>query len=179
MLSIPNTILQTVPKGHSTPYSIYAAASTANYNLLYRLSGYMQGALRQTYQSNPSYCDYQKTDKKGIYQLDKDQVENQLKSFYNTFNKDDKDVTYANKGFKDVVVNFIRIKALCNKCRATFSSKQNFTITWKVVVKKWLLLLFLLNKLLLSVSSSSRLYTSHLALDLHSGARHMAPQLSP
>lgn len=123
MLSIPNIILQTAPKGHSTPYGTYAAASTANYNLLYRLSGYVQGASRQTYQSNPSYCDYQKTDKKGIYQLDKDQVENQLKSFYNTFNKDDKDITYANKGFKNVVVNFIRIKALCNKCRATFPSK--------------------------------------------------------
>lgn len=59
-----------------------------------------------------------------IYQFDKNLVENQPKSFYITFDKDDEDVTYANKGFKEVVVNFVRIEALYNKCRTIFPSKK-------------------------------------------------------
>lgn len=58
-----------------------------------------------------------------IYQVDGDPVDNQPKDFYTTFFQQDEDVTYTDKSFIEVVVNFVRIKALCNKCRATFSSK--------------------------------------------------------
>lgn len=39
-------------------------------------------------------------------------------------NKDNQNVTYTDKGFKEVVVNFVQIEALCSKCRTTFFSKM-------------------------------------------------------
>lgn len=99
-------------------------ASAANYNPPRQFSGSAQSALRQAYQSNPSYRGYQKTDEKRVYQLDADPVENQLEGFYTTFDKNDKEVTYADKGFEEVAVNFIGIEALCNKCRTMFLSKS-------------------------------------------------------
>ena len=35
-----------------------------------------------------------------------------------------KDVTYSNKDFNKVVINFVGIKTLYTKCHATFSSKS-------------------------------------------------------
>lgn len=123
MSSTPNAILQTVPESQSTPYGIRMATSAANYNLLHQLSSSAQGALRQTYQSIASYCGYQKTNKKGVYQLNEDLIKNQPESFYTIFNKNDKNVTYADKDFEEVAVHFVAHEALCSKCRATFSSK--------------------------------------------------------
>ncbi len=123
MSSTPNAIPRTAPKSQSTPYGIRVVASAANYNPACQLSGCAQGVSHQTYQSNLPYCGYQKTDKKTVYQLDKNQIKNQPKGFYTIFNEDDEDVIYADVDFKEVVVNFVGIEALCSKCRATFPSK--------------------------------------------------------
>ena len=61
------------------------------------------------YQLNLPYYSYQRTDKKGIYEVDKDPVENQPRGFYTTFDKENKNVNYVNKSFEEIVVNFIRI----------------------------------------------------------------------
>ncbi len=124
MLSTPNAIPQTAPESQSTPYGMRTAVSVANYNPSHQLSAPTQSALRQAYQSNSPYHGYQKTDEKGVYQLDEDFAENQPDGFYTTFDEDDKDVPYADEGFKEVAVNFVGIGTLCTKCRTTFLSKS-------------------------------------------------------
>ena len=74
----------------------------------------------QAYQSNPSYCSYQKTNKKRVYQVDENTVENQLKGFYTTFDKENDNVIYSDKDFDKIAINFVGIEALCIKCCATF-----------------------------------------------------------
>ena len=51
-------------------------------------------------------------------------MEDQPEDFYTTFDKNDEDITYADEGFKEVAINFVRIKTLCNNCRAIFPSKS-------------------------------------------------------
>ncbi len=124
MSSTPNAIPRTAPESQSTPYGTRTTISAANYNPSRQLSAPAQSAPRQAYQSNPPSCGYQKTDEKGVYQLDEDPVENQTDGFYTTFDENDENVTYADKGFEEVAVNFVGIETSCTKCRATFPSKS-------------------------------------------------------
>ncbi len=51
-------------------------------------------------------------------------MKDQPKGYYTRFDDKGKDITYSNKDFKEIAVNFIRIEALCNKYHITFSSKS-------------------------------------------------------
>lgn len=53
-------------------------------------------------------------------------MESQFKDFYTIFDNEDEDVTYSNDGFKEIAVNFDRIKASYNKCCANFFIKSKF-----------------------------------------------------
>lgn len=63
------------------------------------------------YQSNSSYCNYQKINKKRVYQVNEDLIEDQPKGFCITFDDESKDHTYSNKDFKKVAINFVGIEA--------------------------------------------------------------------
>lgn len=80
--------------------------------------------LRQLFQSNQPYYDYQKTDKKDIYQIDKNLVENQPKSFYTILEDESKNIAYSDKSFEDVAVNFVEIEALYTNCYAIFTFRS-------------------------------------------------------
>lgn len=123
MLIAPNAVPRVVSNTQSAFYSIFLVDSPANYNLPHQLSNPAQVILCQTHQSNLFYCDYQKTDKKGVYQVDRDQVKDQPKDFYPTFVNRDKNISYSKEGFEEIAVNFIGIDALCNKCHITFPFK--------------------------------------------------------
>ena len=90
------------------------------------LGGGYFSAPRQPYQSSPPDCGHQKTDEKGVYQIDRDLVEDQPEGFYTIFGDEGEDVTYSDKGFEEVAVNFVGIETLCSKCHATFPSKSKF-----------------------------------------------------
>lgn len=79
---------------------------------------------RQLYQSSSPYRGYQKIDEKGLYQIDKDLVKGQPKGFYTIFDDVSKDVTYSDKDFKKIAVNFVGIKTSYSKYRATFPSRS-------------------------------------------------------
>lgn len=80
--------------------------------------------LRQLYQLNQPYRGYQKADKKRVYQIDNDVMEDQPERFHTTFKTEDEEVTYSDKGFNKVFVNFVRIEAICSKCHSFFPSKS-------------------------------------------------------
>ena len=102
-------------------------ADSTNYNPP-RLSGNLaQSAPRQTYKSNPLYCNYQKVNEKKIYQIDENVVENQLKGFYNIFEEEGNKLTYSNKGFDKIAVNFVGIKAFAPSSAQSSPLDQSFT----------------------------------------------------
>lgn len=78
----------------------------------------------QQYQSEPLCHAYQKSDKKRVYQVNDKDVEDQLEDFYITFENEERDVTYLDKGFGKVLVNFVKIETTCLKCRSFFFSKS-------------------------------------------------------
>lgn len=51
-------------------------------------------------------------------------MENQPEGFYTTFKDKKRDVTYLDKGFEEVVVNFVRIETTCLKYCSSFLSKS-------------------------------------------------------
>lgn len=51
-------------------------------------------------------------------------MKNQSKRFYTTFENKDGDVIYLNKGFDEVIVNFVEIETTCLKCHSSFFSKS-------------------------------------------------------
>lgn len=130
------------------------------------------------YQLNPPYCNYQKINKKRVYQVDRNLIEDKPKGFSIIFNDESKDHTYSDKGFKKVAINFVRIEASCNKCCTTFSLKLKLYNHLRSGCQEVTSPFFLLRLLLPSLSLSLRLYTSFLDLDLHLRARHTPPQLS-
>ena len=123
LLSAPHAVLRAASDTQSAPYVMRTTADSTNYNPPRQSGNSVQSAPRQTYQSNPPYCGYQKANEKEVYQVDKDAVENQLKGFYNTFEEKNDDVTYSDKGFDKIAVNFVGIETSCIKCRTTFPSK--------------------------------------------------------
>lgn len=108
----------------STPFNSSAHNNPTNKNTSRELSSSIQAASRQTFQSNPPYRDYQKTDKKRVYQVDRDPIKDQSEGFYTRYNNEAEDITYSNKGFEKIAVNFIRINTSCSKCRVTIFSKS-------------------------------------------------------
>ena len=123
LLSAPNVVPLAAPDTQSAPYVTRAAVYLANYNLPRQFSNSMQAAPHQAYQSNPLYYSYQKTDVKMVYQVDGDMVKNQLKGFYSIFEEEGDNVTYLNKDFDKIAVNFVGIKTLCINYYATFPSR--------------------------------------------------------
>ncbi len=57
-----------------------------------------------------------------VFQVDDEDLENRPESFYKTFDLD-KEVDYSDKGFEEVIANFVRIETVCSKCSSFFSSK--------------------------------------------------------
>lgn len=51
-------------------------------------------------------------------------MEDQLEGFHTTFEIEDEEVTYSNKGFNKVFVNFVEIEATCSKFRSSFFLKS-------------------------------------------------------
>lgn len=51
-------------------------------------------------------------------------MENQPKGFYTTFENEERNVTYSDKGFDKVLVNFVGIETTYLKCRSSFPSKS-------------------------------------------------------
>ena len=51
-------------------------------------------------------------------------MEDKPKGFYTAFGDEADEVSYLDKGFDKVAVNFIEIKTLCTRCHATFSSRS-------------------------------------------------------
>lgn len=78
----------------------------------------------QQYQSNLFQCTYQRNNKKKIYQIENKDMKNQPKSFYVTFDGKKKDVTYLNKKFNKILVNFMIIKTTCLNCYLFFSLRS-------------------------------------------------------
>ena len=78
---------------------------------------------RQSYQSPQSQRIYQHTKEKRVYKLENKNFENRPKGFYTTFNLKGKEVDYLDKGFKEIIANFVKIKIGYLKCSSSFPSK--------------------------------------------------------
>lgn len=83
-----------------------------------------QPALRQPYQSNPSYCNYQRGNKKKIYQFSDEEADPYLEGFYTILEQEDKEVQYSDERFDEVDTNFDGIETSCEKYGAPSSSKS-------------------------------------------------------
>ena len=78
---------------------------------------------RQPYQSAQSQCVYQHAEEKGVYQLNNKNFENRPEGFYTIFDPEGEEVDYSDKGFEEVIANFVGIETVCSKCSSSFSSK--------------------------------------------------------
>lgn len=76
--------------------------------------------MHQLYQSNQVYYNYSKNNKKRIYLIDDKAIEDQLEGFHIIFDVDKEDITYLDKGFDKVIINFVRIETFCLKCYSSF-----------------------------------------------------------
>lgn len=70
------------------------------------------------------YHGYQKNNKKRIYQIDNNTIEDQPKGFHTTFEIEEKYMTYLNKSFDEIIISFIKINIACPKCRLFFPLKS-------------------------------------------------------
>lgn len=70
------------------------------------------------------YCVYQKNNKKRVYHVNNKDIKNQPKGFYITFEDKKKDVTYLNKDFNKVIINFVEIEITYLKCQLSFLLKS-------------------------------------------------------
>ena len=80
--------------------------------------------LRQPYQSAQSQRIYQHAEQKGVYQLNNKNFENRPEGFYTTFDSEGEEVDYSDKGFEEVIANFVGIETVCSKCSFSFPSKS-------------------------------------------------------
>ncbi len=124
LLSAPSAIPQAAPDTQSAPYVTRPAANSTTYNPPRQPINPAQAAPRQPYQSNQPYRGYQRAEEKGVYQVDKGPVEDELEGFYTTFENEADKVFYSNEGFDEVTVNFVGIETSCIKCRTTFPSRS-------------------------------------------------------
>ena len=83
-----------------------------------------QPAPHQPYQSNPPNRGYQRSNEKGVYQIEDEDTGQHPEGFYTTFEQEGEEVQYSDEGFDEVDVNFIGIESSCGKCGAPFSSKS-------------------------------------------------------
>ena len=79
---------------------------------------------RQRYQSGQPDHGYQQKEEKGVYQIENDAPEQQPESFHITFEPEEEELAYSDEDFDEVFVNFVRIEAVCSKCRSLFPSKS-------------------------------------------------------
>lgn len=108
----------------SAPYGIRNVGNSSNYNPLRQSGNSRQAILHQLYQSNQLYCGYLKSNKKGVYQVDNEAMKDQSESFYTIFDADGEDITYLDKSFDKLIVNFIGIETFCLKCHSSFPLKS-------------------------------------------------------
>lgn len=120
-----------MPDTHSALYVIRVTVNSPKYNPLRQTSNSTQAVTYQTHQSNPLYRGYQKTNKKEVYQVEKDLIKDQPKGFYTIFEDKSNNLTYSDKGFNKIAVNFVATETLCTKCCATFPSRLKLYNHWK------------------------------------------------
>lgn len=65
-----------------------------------------------------------KKQKKKVYQVDNEVMKDQPKGFYTILKFEKKDITYSDKGFDKVIINFVGIKTAYLKCHTSFPSKS-------------------------------------------------------
>ena len=106
----------------SAPINSEAPGNQASRNALRQPSAAHQPAPRQTYQSNPPNRSYQRSNKKGVYQIEDEDTEQHPEGFYTTFESEE--VQYSDEGFDEVDANFVGIKSSYGNCGAPFSSKS-------------------------------------------------------
>lgn len=75
-----------------------------------------------SYQSNPLYHGYQRSSKRGVYQVTDKDANQHPDGFHTTFEQEDKKFQYPDKGFDKLDANFIGIKSSYEKSAALFSS---------------------------------------------------------
>lgn len=79
-----------------------------------------QPASHKPYQSSSPYYDYQKSNKKGIYQITNEDTDPYLEGFYTTLKQENEEVQYSDKRFDEVDTNFIGVEFSCRKCGTPF-----------------------------------------------------------
>ena len=63
-------------------------------------------------------------EEKGVYQVDDKDFKNCPKGFYMTFDPEGEEIHYSDKGFEEVIANFVGIETVCSKCSSFFPSKS-------------------------------------------------------
>lgn len=124
MLLSPNTMTWDILDTQSALYSTCNAGNSANYNSLCQFGNSYQAIPHQSYQLNQFYYSYPKNNKKEVYQVDNEAIKDQPEGFYNIFDANEEDVTYLDKRFDEVIVNFVRIEISYSKCHSSFFSKS-------------------------------------------------------
>ena len=106
------------------PFSSEAQDNPANRNAPCQPGAANQPGSRQLYQSNPLYHGYQKSNEKGVYQINNEDADPHGEGFYTSLDHEGKEVQYSDEGFDEVDANFVGVKTLCGKCGAPFFSKS-------------------------------------------------------
>lgn len=78
----------------------------------------------QSYQLGQSQCIYQYTVEKKVYQVDEKDFENRSQNFYTIFDLVGKGVNYFDKGFKELIANFVEIETFCSRCNSSSPLKS-------------------------------------------------------
>lgn len=123
-----NLVLQAPQTNPLALFNTEAPGNLVNKNVLRKPIAAYQPALRQLYQSNPSYNGYQRGNKKSIYQITDKNTDQHSEGFYTTFETERERLAYLDKGFDKVFVNFVRIETVCSKYRSLFPSKSKLHI---------------------------------------------------
>lgn len=129
LLSLPSTNCDSVPTNRNSAQCNTQGTQSKPPNL--RIGGNFNGgptsqqAPHQLYQSNPSYCGYQRPNKKGVYQVDdNDEFGLHLEGFYTTLNQDTKEIQYLDESFDKVDANFVAIEISCEEYKIPYFSKS-------------------------------------------------------
>ena len=119
-----DSALQAGQNNLSAPFNSEAPDNLANRNASRQRNTAHQPASRQPYQSNSLYRDYQRSNKKGVYQISDEDADLHPVGFYTSFNHESEEVQYSDEGFDEVDANFVDFETSCGKCGAPFSSKS-------------------------------------------------------
>lgn len=123
-----NLALQAPQTNLLAPFNTKLPGNPANRNAPRQPIAAHQFALRQLYQLNPSYSGYQTGNKKKIYQITDENIDQYPEGFYTTFETEEEELAYLDEDYNEVFVNFVGIEAVCSKCRLLFPSKSKLYI---------------------------------------------------